>query len=83
MSERFHVCVCVGLQRMYLVTELCEGGDLKHLLQKHKSFTEEETRHIIKSLSEAIVYLHKKGEAYKTQHTLFVEISHESSTYLM
>lgn len=61
--------VCAFLQRMYLVTELCEGGDLKDLLQKNKHFSEEETRHIIKSLSEAIVYLHKKGDAHKTQHT--------------
>lgn len=53
---------------MYLVTELCEGGDLKDFLQKKKHFTEEETRHIIKSLLEAIVYLHKKGDTHKTQH---------------
>lgn len=46
---------------MYLVTELCEGGELKELLQKNTRFTEEETRHIIYSLAEAIVYLHKKG----------------------
>lgn len=64
-----YVCLCAILQRMYLVTELCEGGDLKDLLQKNKHFTEEETRHIIKSLSEAIVYLHKKGDACKTQYT--------------
>lgn len=71
MSEtrNIHVCLCAVLQRMYLVTELCEGGDLKDLLQKNKHFSEEETRHIIKSLSEAIVYLHKKGDAHKTQHT--------------
>lgn len=61
----YSMYVCVP-QRMYLVTELCEGGDLKDLLQKNKHFTEEETRHIIKSLSEAIVYLHKKGETHKT-----------------
>ncbi|XP_036819518.1 serine/threonine-protein kinase 33-like [Oncorhynchus mykiss] len=47
-------------KRMYLVTELCEGGELKELLQKNTRFTEEETRHIINSLAEAIVYLHKK-----------------------
>ncbi|XP_056605475.1 serine/threonine-protein kinase 33 isoform X2 [Triplophysa dalaica] len=52
-------------KRMYLVTELCEGGDLKHLLQKRRSFSEEETRHIIKSLSEAIVYLHKKDIVHR------------------
>lgn len=63
-----YACLCAVLQRMYLVTELCEGGDLKDLLQKKKHFSEEETRHIIKSLLEAIVYLHKKGETHKTQH---------------
>ncbi len=63
----YSVCLCAILQRMYLVTELCEGGDLNDLLQKNKHFTEEETKHIIKSLSEAIVYLHKKGNAHKTQ----------------
>lgn len=52
-------------KRMYLVTELCEGGDLKDLLQKNKHFTEEETRRIIKSLLEAIVYLHKKDIVHR------------------
>ena len=47
---------------MYLVTELCEGGELKELLQKRKRFKEEDACHIISSLAEAIVYLHKKGE---------------------
>ena len=46
---------------MYLVTELCDGGELKELLKKKKCFTEEETRHVIRSLAQAIVYLHKKG----------------------
>ncbi|XP_055057779.2 serine/threonine-protein kinase 33 isoform X2 [Misgurnus anguillicaudatus] len=52
-------------KRMYLVTELCEEGDLKHLLQKNKSFTEEQTRQIIKNISEAIVYLHKKDIVHR------------------
>uniref|UniRef100_A0A8B9JBX2 Serine/threonine kinase 33 n=1 Tax=Astyanax mexicanus TaxID=7994 RepID=A0A8B9JBX2_ASTMX len=47
-------------KKMYLVMELCEGGELKRLLRKNKRFSEEETRHIISSLAEAIVYLHKK-----------------------
>lgn len=45
----------------YLVTELCIGGELKQLLQQKKFFTEDETRHIICSLADAIVYLHKRG----------------------
>ena len=46
---------------MYLVTELCDGGDLKELLLKKSCFTEEESRNIITNLAQAIVYLHKKG----------------------
>lgn len=46
---------------IYFVMELCKGGDLKHLLNKKKFFTEDETRKIIISLAEAVAYLHKKG----------------------
>ncbi|XP_076880085.1 serine/threonine-protein kinase 33 isoform X2 [Brachyhypopomus gauderio] len=52
-------------KRMYLVLELCEGGELKKLLQKNKRFSEEETRHIISSLAEATVYLHKQDIVHR------------------
>uniref|UniRef100_W5L7K1 Serine/threonine kinase 33 n=1 Tax=Astyanax mexicanus TaxID=7994 RepID=W5L7K1_ASTMX len=52
-------------KKMYLVMELCEGGELKRLLRKNKRFSEEETRHIISSLAEAIVYLHKKDIVHR------------------
>ncbi|MBN3322457.1 STK33 kinase, partial [Atractosteus spatula] len=52
-------------KRMYLVTELCEGGELKEILQKNKRFTENETRHIICSLAGAIAYLHKKDIVHR------------------
>ncbi|XP_062327977.1 serine/threonine-protein kinase 33 [Osmerus eperlanus] len=52
-------------KRMYLVMELCEGGELKELLQKNRRFSEEESRHIIRSLAEAIVYLHKKDIVHR------------------
>lgn len=48
-------------QMTYLVTELCTGGELKQLLQRKNFFTEDETRHIICSLADAVVYLHKRG----------------------
>lgn len=48
---------------IYLVTELCAGGELNQLLQRKKFFTEDETRHIICSLADAVVYLHKRGNA--------------------
>ncbi|KAI4889269.1 hypothetical protein NFI96_013534 [Prochilodus magdalenae] len=52
-------------KKMYLVMELCEGGELKRLLQKNKRLSEEETRHIISSLAEATVYLHKKDIVHR------------------
>ncbi|XP_039604343.1 serine/threonine-protein kinase 33 [Polypterus senegalus] len=52
-------------KRMYLVTELCDGGELKEILQRKKYFTENETRHIISSLAAAIVYLHKKDIVHR------------------
>lgn len=48
---------------IYLVMELCDGGELKQLLQRKSFFTEDETRHIIRSLADAVVYLHKKSNA--------------------
>ncbi|XP_037548665.1 serine/threonine-protein kinase 33 [Nematolebias whitei] len=47
--------------RIYLVTELCKGGDLKQLLQQKTFFTEDETRKIIFCLADAVAHLHKKG----------------------
>ncbi|KAM7406085.1 hypothetical protein PAMP_000487 [Pampus punctatissimus] len=49
----------------YLVTELCVGGELKELLQRKMFFTEDETRHIIHSLADAIVYLHKRDIVHR------------------
>ncbi|XP_068174455.1 serine/threonine-protein kinase 33 isoform X2 [Antennarius striatus] len=45
----------------YLVTELCAGGELKQLLQRKTFFTEDETRNIVRSLADAVVYLHKRN----------------------
>ncbi|XP_051236138.1 serine/threonine-protein kinase 33 isoform X1 [Dicentrarchus labrax] len=50
---------------IYLVTELCVGGELKQLLQQKKFFTEDETRHIIYSLADAVVYLHKRDIVHR------------------
>uniref|UniRef100_A0A665W685 Serine/threonine kinase 33 n=1 Tax=Echeneis naucrates TaxID=173247 RepID=A0A665W685_ECHNA len=46
---------------MYLVTELCSGGELRQLLQRKRFFTEDETRQIIRNLADAVAYLHKKN----------------------
>ncbi|KAK1891424.1 Serine/threonine-protein kinase 33 [Dissostichus eleginoides] len=49
----------------YFVTELCVGGDLKQLLQRKKFLTEDETRHIICSLADAVVYLHRRDIVHR------------------
>lgn len=49
-------------QKMYLVMELCEDGELKEVLDQKGHFSENETRLIIQSLASAIAYLHNKGD---------------------
>ncbi|KAM7014973.1 serine/threonine-protein kinase 33 [Tautogolabrus adspersus] len=57
--------VYVTAKMTYLVTELCVGGDLKQLLKRKKFFTEDETRHIVCSLADAVVYLHKRDIVHR------------------
>ncbi|XP_020488134.2 serine/threonine-protein kinase 33 [Labrus bergylta] len=57
--------VYVTAKMTYLVTELCVGGDLKQLLKRKKFFTEDETRHIVSSLADAVVYLHKRDIVHR------------------
>ncbi|KAM5137765.1 serine/threonine-protein kinase 33 [Mantella aurantiaca] len=52
-------------KRMYLVMELCEGGELKGILRRRKRFSETETRHVIHSLASAIAYLHRKDIVHR------------------
>ncbi|XP_043372629.1 serine/threonine-protein kinase 33 isoform X2 [Dermochelys coriacea] len=52
-------------ERMFLVMELCEDGELREFLHRKGQFTENETRHIIQSLASAIVYLHKKDIVHR------------------
>ena len=52
------------LQRMYLVMEFCEGGELADILKEKKYFMESEVKIITKELASAIAYLHKNGEYY-------------------
>ncbi|XP_046712794.1 serine/threonine-protein kinase 33 isoform X1 [Silurus meridionalis] len=67
-------------EKMYLVLDLCEGGELKKLLENKKHFSEEETRHIIRSLADATVYLHKHGIVHRDLklENILVDSYHES-----
>ncbi|XP_069753560.1 serine/threonine-protein kinase 33 isoform X2 [Narcine bancroftii] len=55
-------------KRMYLVTEVCEGGELSAILHRKKRLTENETRHVIHSLASAIAYLHKNAPEVLSAH---------------
>lgn len=46
---------------MYLVMELCEGGELADALKTRERMSEEECKIIMSRLASAISYLHKNG----------------------
>ncbi|XP_072322551.1 serine/threonine-protein kinase 33 isoform X1 [Scyliorhinus torazame] len=52
-------------KRVYLVTEVCEGGELSAILHRKKRLSEKETRHVIRSLASAIAYLHKNDIVHR------------------
>ncbi|KAM4723197.1 serine/threonine-protein kinase 33 [Rhinophrynus dorsalis] len=52
-------------KRMYLVMELCEGGELGEIVHRRKRLSESETRHVIHSLASAIAYLHKNDIVHR------------------
>ncbi|XP_078076859.1 serine/threonine-protein kinase 33 isoform X1 [Mustelus asterias] len=52
-------------KRVYLVTEVCEGGELSTILHRKKRLSEKETRHVIRSLASAIAYLHKNDIVHR------------------
>ncbi|XP_021064742.1 serine/threonine-protein kinase 33 isoform X1 [Mus pahari] len=52
-------------QKMYLVMELCEDGELKEVMDQRGHFSENETRLIIQSLASAIAYLHNKDIVHR------------------
>lgn len=47
---------------MYLVMELCEGGELADALKARERIPEDECKIIMTRLASAISYLHKNGE---------------------
>ena len=49
---------------MYLIMEVCDGGELKDVLKERSTFTEIEVKTIIQRLASAISYLHKHGIAF-------------------
>lgn len=52
-------------KKMYLVMEMCTGGELADVLKEKKYFTEAETKIIMGRLSGGIAYLHKHGIVHR------------------
>jgi len=49
----------------YLVTEICEGGELFDVLIKLKNFNESQAAEIIYQVLSAIAYCHEKGITHR------------------
>lgn len=59
----------------YLITELCEGGELFDRIRLLKQFTERDAAEVMKSILGAVVYLHKQGIVHrdlKPENLLYV-----------
>jgi serine/threonine protein kinase len=48
-------------KKLYLIEELCMGGDVANALSNRPTFSEEEAAHIIKGALMALAYCHDKG----------------------
>ncbi|KAJ3021182.1 UNVERIFIED_CONTAM: hypothetical protein HDU68_009766 [Siphonaria sp. JEL0065] len=71
-------------ENVYLVMDLCTGGDLYDRIQSRETFYEEDAADVIRSVLEAIEYLHTQGVVHrdiKPENILFK--SPESSETLL
>jgi len=50
---------------MYIIMELCRGGELSVLLRKKGYFREEEAKIIMRGLTEAVVYMHDNDMVHR------------------
>ncbi|SCM13041.1 calcium-dependent protein kinase 5, putative [Plasmodium chabaudi adami] len=68
-------------EKLYLVLELCTGGELFDKIVKHGSFSEYETYKIMKQIFSALTYCHSKNIIHrdlKPENILFVDSSDDS-----
>lgn len=52
-------------KKMYLVMELCEGGELADALKEKQAYPEHDTKVIMTKLADAISYLHKRDIVHR------------------
>ena len=58
-------CAFQTPEKLYLVTDYCNGGELFYHLKRMRRFTENMMRFYAVEISDAIVYLHKMGVIYR------------------
>ena len=51
--------------QIYMILELCHGGELYQRLKDRKEFTESETRSYVSQMLGALCYCHSKGIAHR------------------
>jgi serine/threonine protein kinase len=49
------------LKKLYIITELCEAGELAKWLKKNGPMKEDKSKIIMRKIVDAISYLHKNG----------------------
>lgn len=52
-------------ERYFVVTEVCENGELFEFVISTGGFSEEVTRKVFAQIAESVYYLHKKGCAHR------------------
>ena len=49
----------------FIVTEICEGGDLISQIQAREHFDDQQTKYYFRRMVEGVEYLHSKGIAHQ------------------
>ena len=52
-------------QNVYIILELCDGGDMSEVVKDHGGLSEDDAKYYFKQIMEAVAYLHKAGVAHR------------------
>lgn len=69
------------MNNLYLVTDLCVGGELFDRICERGNYYEKDAAHIVRTITEAVVYLHDQGIVHrdlKPENLLFRDKTEES-----